>query len=75
MADDALSKAAREMGKKGGKARLKTMTEEERKERARRAAEARWAGHDAKRPAASRKRVKSAEIKREKAGKKRSRQP
>jgi len=31
------------IGKKGGKARLQTMTEEERRESARKAAQARWA--------------------------------
>ena len=43
------------LGRKGGKARLKTMTAEERSEAARRAIQARWAGHEAKRPASARK--------------------
>ena len=38
-----LSKYLSELGRKGGKARLQTMTEEERKESARKAAKARWA--------------------------------
>jgi hypothetical protein len=40
-------KALRKWGKKGGKARLRTMSEQERRERAIKAAAARWA----KRPA------------------------
>ncbi|HYD50452.1 MAG TPA: hypothetical protein VEB21_19005 [Terriglobales bacterium] len=35
--------AAVALGRKGGKARLKTMTEEERSEAARKAVQARWA--------------------------------
>ena len=38
-----LSRHLAKLGKKGGKARLETMTEEERKESARKAALARWA--------------------------------
>jgi hypothetical protein len=34
------------LGKKGGKARLETMTEDQRKESARKAAQARWAKHN-----------------------------
>ena len=43
------------LGRRGGKARLKTMTAEERSEAARKAVLARWEGHKAKRPASSRK--------------------
>jgi hypothetical protein len=43
------------LGRKGGKARLTEMTDEERKEVAKKAAAARWAGHEAKRPASTRK--------------------
>ncbi|MGC2477803.1 MAG: hypothetical protein WA485_25925 [Candidatus Sulfotelmatobacter sp.] len=39
----ALSRHLAKLGKKGGKARLETMTEDERKESARKAALARWA--------------------------------
>jgi len=38
-----LSRHLSRLGKKGGKARLQTMTEDERKEVARKAAKARWA--------------------------------
>jgi hypothetical protein len=38
-----LSRHLSKLGKKGGKARLQTMTEDERKEVARKAAQARWA--------------------------------
>lgn len=38
--------AAVELGRKGGKARVKKLTPEERKESARKAAEARWAKKD-----------------------------
>jgi hypothetical protein len=38
-----LSRHLSKLGKKGGKARLQTMTEDERKESARKAAKARWA--------------------------------
>ena len=38
-----LSRHLSKLGKKGGKARLETMTEDERKESARKAAQARWA--------------------------------
>jgi hypothetical protein len=37
-----LSQHLSKLGKKGGKARLETMTEDERKESARKAARARW---------------------------------
>jgi len=37
-----LSRHLSKLGRKGGKARLDTMTEEERKESARKAAQARW---------------------------------
>jgi hypothetical protein len=42
------------VGRKGGKARLKTMSPEERKERARNAAAARWADRPKKKAKASR---------------------
>jgi len=38
-----LSRHLSKLGKKGGKARLQTMTEDERREAARKAAQARWA--------------------------------
>ena len=38
-----LSRYLSKLGKKGGKARLQTMTEDERKESARKAVQARWA--------------------------------
>jgi len=44
-----------EMGKLGGAATAAALTPEERSASARRAAEARWEGHKAKRPAAGRK--------------------
>jgi hypothetical protein len=40
---DSLSKAAREFGKRGGQARAKKLTKQERQDSARRAAQARWA--------------------------------
>jgi hypothetical protein len=43
------------LGRKGGKARFKQLTKEERTEFMRQVAQARWAGHEAKRPASSRK--------------------
>jgi hypothetical protein len=39
----ALSRYLSKLGKKGGKARLQTMTEEQRSESARKAAQTRWA--------------------------------
>jgi hypothetical protein len=39
----AKSKAAQELGRKGGKARAKALTPEQRSESARRAVQARWA--------------------------------
>jgi hypothetical protein len=38
-----LSRYLSKLGKKGGKARMQTMTEEERRESARKAVQARWA--------------------------------
>jgi hypothetical protein len=48
-----LSRHLAKLGRKGGKARLQTMTEEEREESARRAAQARWAKRKQKPPEAS----------------------
>jgi hypothetical protein len=47
--------AAVALGKKGGKARFKKLTKEERSEFMRQVAQTRWAGHEAKRPASARK--------------------
>jgi hypothetical protein len=43
MTNKQLSDAMREMGRKGGKARVKNQTKEQRSESARKAAKARWA--------------------------------
>jgi hypothetical protein len=48
-----VSKAAAEMGRKGGKRRLKTMTPEQRSEVARTAAAARWGKPKAEKKAAT----------------------
>jgi hypothetical protein len=48
-----LSRHLAKLGRKGGKARLQTMTEEEREESARRAAQARWAKRKEKPPGSS----------------------
>ena len=53
------SQLGKKGGPKGGKARTSALTPEERKELARQAAAARWAGHKAKRPASKRKAAKA----------------
>jgi hypothetical protein len=55
MKRDLVSKVMAEMGRKGGKRRLKTLTPEQRRESAQKAAAKRWEGHNAKRPASARK--------------------
>jgi hypothetical protein len=51
------------LGRRGGKARLKKLTDEKRSEVARQAAQARWAGHEAKKPAAERASQRKAPLK------------
>jgi len=46
-----------ELGKRGGKARAANLSVEELSAAGRKAAQARWAGHVAKRPASSRKKT------------------
>jgi hypothetical protein len=45
-----LARHLSKLGKKGGKARLETMTDDERKESARKAAQARWAKRKGPKP-------------------------
>jgi hypothetical protein len=62
MANDAVSNYLARIGRKGGKAsgkaRMEKLTPEQRREVARKAAAARWADHEAKRPASARKKKK-----------------
>jgi hypothetical protein len=59
MARERKYKEFAEFGREGGKTRAQNMTPEQRSEAARKAVQARWAGHVAKRPAANRKKKSS----------------